>query len=103
MTVRRATYTCWAIALAAGILYALAAARAGLGGVAVGGGLAWVVLLTLIITLPVVIPLARRALPGGGPEAGSGGGGDGGWQGGGAGRAGARAGEGGDGRHRHGG
>ncbi len=70
MTLRRATYTCWAIALAAGVLYALAAARAGLGAVAVWGGLAWVVLLTLIITLPVVIPLARRALPAQGPEEG---------------------------------
>ncbi len=96
---RRATYVCWAIALAAGVLYALAAARAGLGGVAVGGGLAWVTLLTLIIALPVVIPLARRAPPAGGPGEGrdvagklrSGGR-----------RGGARPGEGGDGRHRHG-
>lgn len=60
MTPRRAAYLCWLIALAAGTAYALGAVRAGLGGVAVGGGFAWVVLLTLIISLPVVIPLARR-------------------------------------------
>lgn|GEM_PF-3709619 len=74
MTVRRATYICWAIALLAGVVYALAAARVGFGSVAVWGGLAWVTLLTLIITLPVVIPLARRTRSAGGPGSGGRGG-----------------------------
>ncbi len=61
LSVKQATYICWAIALATGILYTLAAARAGLGSLAVWGGFLWVTLLALIITLPVVIPLARRS------------------------------------------
>lgn len=57
---RGATRLSWALALLAGFLYLLAACRTGLDRLAVWGGFFWVTLLSLIIVLPTVIPLARR-------------------------------------------